>query len=609
MRTTSVRQALALPLLAGLALAGCGLGASKAAKPTYQTVQVRRGTIINTVSASGSIELSQVANISPAAGSTSTATKLKSLAVKVGQVVAAGQAVAQLDTSGLENSLAQAKINLRIAQAKYDATVHPNLSSLRNQANQDRLNVASAQAKLQALIHPDTTSLANQLLADKINLATAQTKLNATEHPYTAADIAGAQMAVTSDRLSLTSAQQALAAIKVSPEATANISAQQNQVIYWTNNYIRSKQAYDKGQETKDKLNADYQGMSDAKAQLQALKDKAASDITAAQQAVNQAQGQLQKDQATLSLEQGGAKPTDLQLARQQVQLAQQAYAAARKELAQPTAPSDIQQAQISAAQAQQAYAAAVQSVNGDVQPSDVAQAQGSVDLSKEAVTLAQQQLAAATLRAPFAGTVTAVGASPGDSVTASTDVVTVSNLAKAQVDANINQLDVGKLRVGQAADVKVEAIPSRAFSGKVVSIASTATNSQGVITYAVTVALDSTGNVLRPGMTATVRMVVKKASNVLELPSAAVQSGSGGSFVELPPNLRHQAIHTGISSGTKTEITSGLTDGEQVAIPSVPRAAPSGAGKASAAGSSKSGTTPGLGNVPGVGGPPPPGK
>ncbi|MGH2470271.1 MAG: efflux RND transporter periplasmic adaptor subunit [Chloroflexota bacterium] len=235
---------------------------------------------------------------------------------------------------------------------------------------------------------------------------------------------------------------------------------------------------------------------------------------------------------------QAGPKATDLQLAQQQLQLAQQADAAARHVLA------------------------------SAVSPNDVKQAQGAVDLATAAAALAQHQLDAATLRAPFVGTVIAVGVSPGDSVTSATTVATVADLSKAEVDINVNQLDVGKLALDQPANVTVPSFPTRKFAGKVAKIASSATNSQGVITYAVTVSLESTGNVLKAGMSATADIVVSTVSNVLEVPSAAIQSNGGGrSYVLIPPDMHHQTVQTGTSNGNVTAVTSGLSDGQVVAV------------------------------------------
>ncbi|MDE3073862.1 MAG: efflux RND transporter periplasmic adaptor subunit [Chloroflexota bacterium] len=518
------------------ALAGCvpSPNASPSAAPTYQTVSVKRGPLSAVVTASGAIALSQMANISPEAGSTSSSAKLKSVDVKVGQEVTAGQQLAQLQTDGLSSALQEAKINLTIAQSRLDA-----------------------------LQHPDTTSLHNQVQQAKTNLASAQTKLEATRHPYADADIANAENAVRNDQLTLRSAQQSLDATNVSPAATSDISAQEDRSIYWTNNYITTKQAFDKGNATQDKLNSDYRAMLDAQAALEAAKLKAAAGLSSAQQAVAVAQAGLQKDQAALAQMQAGPKASDLQLAEQQLQLAQQSYDAAQRALA------------------------------GAVNDNDVKQAQANVELAQANVNQAQHALDAATLRAPFAGTVIAVGASPGDSVTPATNVVTVADLTKAEVDINVNQLDIGKLAVGLPAAINVPAFPGRRFGGKVAKVASTATNSQGVITYAVAVDLDSTGSILKAGMSATAGIVVESVKDALKVPAAAVQSAGGRSFVLVPPDMHREPVKVGISDGVETAITSGLNDGESVAVltqaPGIRRAnagsrnGPAGAGAVSA--------------------------
>ena len=156
------------------------------------------------------------------------------------------------------------------------------------------------------------------------------------------------------------------------------------------------------------------------------------------------------------------------------------------------------------------------------------------------AVKVAENNLGAATLRAPMDGTVTAITAAVGQQVsggavnsttsttasttTASSALITLQTLDDLQVTANVNEADVGKVRVGNPVAFTVSAFPGKTFAGQVTQIQPTGTTTSNVVTFAVTSSIKSVeGAALYPGMTAQVTVTTAEQKDVLLVPSSAL--------------------------------------------------------------------------------------
>lgn len=179
-----------------------------------------------------------------------------------------------------------------------------------------------------------------------------------------------------------------------------------------------------------------------------------------------------------------------------------------------------------------------------------------------------QQALGELTVRAPMAGTVTAIAVLPGQGVGTGTTVVTLESAAGLQVVAPVDELDIGKVKVGEPVAISVSAFPGVPYRGKVVAIAPSATSTNGVSTYPVTMSLQSSQN-LRPGMSATAVIQIASAARTLRVPAQAVTTfGAGGRGVvrviqggkEVPVPVK-----VGLIGTTFTQILSGLKVGERV--------------------------------------------
>jgi multidrug efflux pump subunit AcrA (membrane-fusion protein) len=135
-----------------------------------------------------------------------------------------------------------------------------------------------------------------------------------------------------------------------------------------------------------------------------------------------------------------------------------------------------------------------------------------------------------------------------------------------------MSESSIGKVKVGQPAEVTVQALPSEQLAGHVTNISLLPSSNSGVVSYQVTLALDQLVGGLRDGMSASAQIVVSQAQDAITVPSGAITTRGGGSTVTVVRNASHvtQTVVTGVVGDSTTQILSGLTAGEQVAIPVV---------------------------------------
>src|SRR5512146_3238650 len=144
------------------------------------------------------------------------------------------------------------------------------------------------------------------------------------------------------------------------------------------------------------------------------------------------------------------------------------------------------------------------------------------------AVNVAQTNVNNTIIRAPIDGTVIARSVDVGQTVAASLQAPTLftiaQDLTKMQVYTNTDESDVGMIKPGQKVEFRVDAFPKQTFTGVVEEVRMNATTVQNVVTYNTVVNFDNPEMKLFPGMTAYVTIPVATASNVLEVPDAALR-------------------------------------------------------------------------------------
>lgn len=201
------------------------------------------------------------------------------------------------------------------------------------------------------------------------------------------------------------------------------------------------------------------------------------------------------------------------------------------------------------------------------------------------ALSQARDDADARTVTAPVSGVVTVLNAQNGQSLgsssqasgasaasasSSSNSAVEISDLSTLRARISINEADLVSVAVGQIAAVTFDALPDVTATGTITAIAPTGTNSAGVITYNVDVTLDSLDPLLRPTMSCTAEIITDTRTDTLAVPSSAVHtdSASGAKYcvVQAADGSTNQVVvKTGKVVGTKTEILSGLTEGQTV--------------------------------------------
>jgi HlyD family secretion protein len=168
-----------------------------------------------------------------------------------------------------------------------------------------------------------------------------------------------------------------------------------------------------------------------------------------------------------------------------------------------------------------------------EVNASQIGNAQATVKQREALLKQAQVDLERTIIRAPVNGTVILKNIDAGQTVAASLQAPVLFTIAQdlrdMQVEAAIDEADVGRLSVGQRASFTVDAFPRRNFQGEIRQIRKSPVNVQNVISYTVVISAANPDQSLLPGMTANVRVVVDSRDNVLKVANAALRFRPGG--------------------------------------------------------------------------------
>jgi len=207
--------------------------------------------------------------------------------------------------------------------------------------------------------------------------------------------------------------------------------------------------------------------------------------------------------------------------------------------------------------------------------PEDLQVAVAEVAQTKAALRIAEANLGYATITAPMGGVVASVSTQQGETVTSGSAAaqaptfVTIIDLNRLQVDAYVDETDIGKVHVGQETSFSVDAFPDKEFRGTVTAIYPKALIQQNVVTYDVVIAIDNREGLLRPDMTTNTTITVAKREQVLAIPNQAVRREDGDRvvFVQDGDRLVRRPVKTGWKDKTYTEVLGGLKEGDRVAV------------------------------------------
>ena len=195
--------------------------------------------------------------------------------------------------------------------------------------------------------------------------------------------------------------------------------------------------------------------------------------------------------------------------------------------------------------------------------PGDLTAAQARMDAAQATINMAR-------ITAPFTGTVTDTSLKPGDQVTAGSPAFRVDDLNHLLVDVDVSEVDINNISLDQPVTMSFDAILGKVYHGKVVEVAQVGTSVQGVVNFTVTVELTDADELVKPGMTAAVNVVVTELKDAMLVPNRAVRLVDGKRVVYVLRDGKpaQVEIRLGASSDTMSVVVSGgLKVGELVLL------------------------------------------
>lgn len=559
------------------------------------TAEVTRGDLRVAVAATGVLEPLTTVEVKSRSGG-----EIRKLFVDAGDVVEAGQLIAQLDPTELQGQVDQAAAQVRAASARVDQAHY----NARAQKTQTRTGIEEARAALatqRARLEQARTQLAETRTTTEEQIRQAQAGLESararlaqavaqeeTEPTLVAADVTQAQAG-------LERARQDLAVLEAGarPQEIAQAQARVDEAQVVVNNArveldrqrnlltkgFVSQQTVDTAQRTYDTALAQLTSAREALSLLRA--GSRAEEIERARAAVRQAEAALEAAQAgSVSLR---VRSADREAAEAAVKQAEATLATARAGRQQvKVREGDVEAAQRAVDQAAAALDRADSGTLTDAARAlDIKTAMADLARAQSQLDDVQYNFDNTSIVAPRSGVVLAKHVEEGTVIPAGTAalaqgtaIVTIADITEMFVLVEVDEVDISRVAVGQPAELSVETLPNTKITGEVEKIFPNGTKTENVVYFQVRVRIDELDPRLRPGMTADVNLISAERKDVLLVPDAAIDRAGGRTVVEvLEPGATEpveRAIEVGVTDYENTEVISGLKEGDTVVLPSV---------------------------------------
>ena len=297
-------------------------------------------------------------------------------------------------------------------------------------------------------------------------------------------------------------------------------------------------------------------------------------DVEAAQAAVVTAEVDLLDAEIALAELMQPAQ-LDIGFADREIELAQAMLADAEEALASLLEDPDpidllVKQAAVNLALESLADAVATLEEYNAVDQLDIELKQAEVVAAQATLETATADLESATLRAPFDGIVVVVNIESGEQVNANTEAIGIADPSVVEVSGSVDEIDVLFLQEGARAAVNLEALGTQTLPGTVSSIATAGTSQQGVVTYPVTIRVESSAsNQLPEGLSATAQVVIREQTDSLLIPLQALYGSVQSPIVRVVngENTVERQVSLGISDDFWIVVEDGLAEGEFISM------------------------------------------
>jgi HlyD family secretion protein len=456
--------------------------------------------------------------------------RLKRLYVEINQTVKKGDLLAELETGSLGTQIAQARINLDVAQlglqraTEKSNTVDPSVKQAAAKIAQAEASRAQAAANLQkvrsGVTDADLQAADATVASAQAALEKAQADLSRLKAPKSSDDLAAARAGVEKAQSVLQQAQAAYDRIASQPSAAGSGQA------------VGLQQATSDYEAAVARYNLASQGARP-------------EDVTSAEKGVESAQAALHSALARRAQTRAGPPAADVAGAQASVEVADANLEAARAE-----------------------YDAKVTQAGLATSNFDVQIAQKQVELASVSLKTLEEQLADSQLKAPFDGIVTSTTGREGDSVAAYTPVTIMANPSSILVALEVNPQDLNKIAVGQAAVVTLDAFKGQRFDSKVIGLPNASAGPQPqALARTVKLSFTPPGPVDLGALT-NVTITTQRKDDVVIIPNQALRRFGGRKYVQvIAENARKREVdvETGIATDTETEIIKGIKEGARV--------------------------------------------
>ena len=540
-RRRIIRRSTAAVAVGGL-IALTVVACSSDETPAPQTARVTRAAVTSGVTSTGSLTAINEQNLGFSQGG-----QLTSVAVKVGDRVTAGQILATIDDFALQQNLAQQQAQLNSQQAVLNRIINGT-------------TVAGAR---------DTLGQAGKILSATRDQVDAQE-----EADKSAVERAKKQLSV--DKKALDQAEDQRRIVK-------------------------------SGCSSSDSDDSDSDSLSDSA--QKALKDLQAGDTEGATDSLpdlSSLTSLLTPSSGTSCEQQVAAAETSVISAERQVEASRTSLEAARQKQ-----DVDAATGRVSIENTRQSQITAQNTLNSasSDRPFDIAQQRALVANGQALVRSAQKDVEDATLKAPVDGTVSAINGAVGEFLSPSSGTtalapgsdaaipgadsssgsgaaagaatvtrpggsqfIVLEDVNRLQVVLPFEESDAAQIVPNQSVTVGFDAIPDLTRDGTVLSVAPSGTAISGIISYYVTVVLNDSDPRLKDGQTARATVVTQALDNVLSVPNSAVRKqGNDSTVVVVGANGEQRPVtfQAGVVGAERTQVISGLFDGQEVVIPS----------------------------------------
>jgi len=495
--------------------------------PEMPTAVVELGDISEVITASGTIEPLKIVEVSSKASG-----KIISMPVDKGDYLNEGDLIAEIEKTYAQNDVDQAEADLRSAQARLEQTkINLGLEKKQRQSSlsQAEKNLEDAETRLAQL----EEQLALDRVANKRKLEEADNNLK----------ISQLQLKMLSPELVREEEVERSKASVI--QAKANLDLSQKE-------FDRKKNLYERNYISK-------------------------AELDSAQTKLDAQQAQYDSAEQQLKIVQNPATEENLELARANVKKSEfaiqaaeenrQAEKSSEREIEMQKTKIKLMKMNLELAQAN------LEQIK--VREKDITTAEASLSRSESQLETAKERLNDTHVTAPISGTILDKNVEEGQVITSKTasavaegkPLVTMADLARIYVRTDVDETDIGKVHPEQSVEITVDAFPNQTFSGEVLKVAPQGKETQNVTTFEVTTELTSQSDLLKPGMKAAVKIMASSAQNALLVPNEAIMNFGGRQMVRVVGEERPRPVEIGASNWEKTEIVSGLDEGEVVVI------------------------------------------